>query len=391
MEIGIIEVRYPYKMSYLDEWLNGWKEVSDRYQVFNILKESEVKCLRKKLSSLDLIVILHSVTADSNKWIKNLTHILLERRCPLILFVGNEYSNPWLSMELRLESITEIRPEVIATQLSIIAGEFLYGDSGALILEVPHALPSRKVPKDSSRNREVDLGFRGFDYPWFLLDSERNSVVDQVSDFYVKNQKKVDISKSQRLDKDDWYSFLANCKSTVASEGGSNFVFKTDAVWIEALNFLNNSSPSSYFDNDFRGANLLRSLPLSVKKKLRAFGKILGKEQGAMSKLSRELLEGVIARINVEDFKYVSGKALTSRHMDAIYCGTWQILTPGSYNGILEQGKHYSVWNPSDPALVFHEVEEAILSGRSTTIYEELIDDNSYQSRISGILGRLNS
>ena len=391
MEIGIIEVRYPYKMSYLDEWLNGWKEVSDRYQVFNILKESEVKSLRKKLSSLDLIVILHSVTADSNTWIKNLTHILLERRCPLILFVGNEYSNPWLSMELRLESITEIRPEVIATQLSIIAGEFLYGDSGALIVEVPHALPSRKVPKDNSRNREVDLGFRGFDYPWFLLDSERNSVVDQVSDFYVKNQKKVDISKSQRLDKDDWYSFLANCKSTVASEGGSNFVFKTDAVWIEALNFLNNSSPSSYFDNDFRGANLLRSLPLSVKKKLRAFGKILGKEQGAMSTLSRELLEGVIARINVEDFKYVSGKALTSRHMDAIYCGTWQILTPGSYNGILEQGKHYSVWNPSDPALVFQEVEEAILSGRSTTIYEELIDNNSYQSRISGILGRLNS
>ena len=391
MEIGIIEVRYPYKMSYLDEWLNGWKEVSDRYQVFNILKESEVKCLRKKLSSLDLIVILHSVTADSNTWIKNLTHILLERRCPLILFVGNEYSNPWLSMELRLESITEIRPEVIATQLSIIAGEFLYGDSGALIVEVPHALPSRKVPKDNSRKREVDLGFRGFDYPWFLLDSERNSVVDQVSDFYVKNQKNVDVSKSQRLDKDDWYSFLANCKSTVASEGGSNFVFKTDAVWIEALNFLNNSSPSSYFDNDFRGANLLRSLPLSVKKKLRAFGKILGKEQGAMSTLSRELLEGVIARINVEDFKYVSGKALTSRHMDAIYCGTWQILTPGSYNRILEQGKHYSVWNPSDPALVFHEVEEAILSGRSTTIYEELIDDNSYQSRISGILGRLNS
>ena len=43
MEIAIIEARYPYKMSYLDEWLEAWKAHADYTEVFNVLKDSEVK------------------------------------------------------------------------------------------------------------------------------------------------------------------------------------------------------------------------------------------------------------------------------------------------------------------------------------------------------------
>lgn len=389
MEIAIIEVRYPYKMSYLDEWLKAWTLVSKKVRVFNVLKNSEVNDLKKSVSKFDLIVILHSVTADSNKWLRDMVPVLTKRKCQIILFVGNEYSNPWLSMESRLQNIADIQPEVVATQLSQEAGEFLYESSGGVIVETPHALPRRELGENFNSIRNIDLGFRGFEYPWFILDSDRNSVVKDVSDFYKLQNLNVDTSNHERLNKEKWYNFLTSCKTTVASEGGSNFVFKTDKVWTEALRFLESSNAGKFLGNDFAGASLLRVLPGNLKKILRDVGKMLGQQQGATSELSSEILSGVLSKIHVDDFKYVSGKALTSRHMDAIYCGAWQILTPGQYNGILQPGSHFTLWNSISPEEAFREVEEAIALKRNLSIYEELIGENSYQSRIQNLLARL--
>jgi hypothetical protein len=378
-------------MSYLDEWLNAWKLASRQAQTFNVLNNSELKKLQKSLSNFDLIVILHSVTADSNKWLNDLINILSGRKCPLILFVGNEYSNPWLSIEKRLENIKQINPEVIATQLTQKSGEFLYEGLGAKVVETPHALPLRQSSSDHKIDRHLDLGFRGFDYPWYLLDSDRNDIVEEVKDFYFSSKLSVDVSKSERLDKENWYKFLKSCKTTVASEGGSNYIFRTDEIWAEALTYLDSVSAIKYLSNDFFGAKLLRSLPGSVKSNLRLIGKFLGKEQGATSTLSKEVLHQVLRRIDVNDYQHVSGKALTSRHMDAIYCGTWQILTPGDYNGVLTAGNHYSAWDATNPRSVLLEVEEAVKSNKSANIYEELIQTNSYQSRINRLLDRLYS
>jgi hypothetical protein len=376
-------------MSYLDEWLKAWKSVSSDAKVFNVLKNYEIINLQKSISRFDLIVILHSVSADSNKWLKDLQSPLSERSCPVILFVGNEYSNPWLSMESRLQHIAEIKPELIATQLIQESGDFLYSATGATIVEIPHALPSREFSAIPPQIRKMELGFRGFDYPWFLLDSDRNSIVDEVSNYYLSCDLSTDISKTERLDKESWYKFLKSCKTTVASEGGSNYVFKTDDVWREALSYLESVSGHRYLKNDFIGAKFLRLLPGNLKTNLRRIAKIFGKEQGAMSILAPEILENVMAKIDKETYTYVSGKALTSRHMDAIYCGTWQILSPGSYNGVLNPGIHYSVWDGSNPEAVLREVNEAVHAKKPSDIYDQLIQENSYQSRINKLLDRL--
>ena len=391
MEIAIIEARYPYKMSYLDEWLTAWQTMAESAQVFNVLNDSEIEVLQKSLSKFDLIVILQTITADSNKWLDGLYSILSNRKCPLILFVGNEYSNPWLSMETRLHNIAKISPEIIATQLTQKAGEFLYAGLGGVVVEIPHALPKKEFLSKKQTNRKIDLGFRGFNYPWYLLDSDRNSVVEEVAEYYLSCNFSVDVSKSERLDKDNWYNFLQSCKTTVASEGGSRFVFKNDDIWVEALRFLDSVSTKKYLANDFPGIKFLRTLPMGVKKKLRSIGSFIGKEQGATSIFPPDLLEEVMSRINVSDFQYVSGKALTSRHMDAISCGTWQILTPGDYNGVLKAGAHYSAWDGANPKSVLREVEDAIHTNKSASIYEELIKDNSYQNRINKLLDKLYS
>lgn len=389
MEIAIIEARYPYKMSYLDEWLEAWKTHADYTEVFNVLKDTEVKNLKKSISKFDLIVVLHSVTADSNKWLSDLYEALSKRICPMVLFVGNEYSNPWLSMELRLQNIARISPDIIATQLPQRSGDFLYAGLGAKVIETPHSLPLKPPVEFQQSKRELDLGFRGFEYPWFLLDSDRNKILKDVSELYSSKNLSIDVSTTERLDKDDWYSFLRSCKTTVASEGGSNYIFRSDEIWLEALRFLDSLSSRKLLANDFPGAKILRSLPVSFKSNLRSIGKLIGKEQGATSVLPPAVLEEVLSRINVEDYQSVPGKALTSRHLDAIFCGTWQILTPGSYNGVLKAGIHYSEWDEAKSKSVLEEVEEAVHSDKSSRTYEDLIQENSYQSRINKILGRL--
>ena len=389
MEIAIIEVRYPYKMSYLDEWQQAWQQAFPKFKTYNILKESEISDFKKSQARFDLIVVLHSITADSNKWLKDLEVTLNSRQCPVILFVGNEYSNPWLSMETRLRNIRQINPEIIATQLIQKSGDVLYSDCGGKVVEIPHALPKRKPTHHAQEARTADLGFRGFEYPWFLLDTDRNQVVREVSDYFVSSGQRVDISNSQRLDKDAWYSFLRECKTTVASEGGSNFVFKTDDGWIEALSYLQSTEGKKFVNNDFFGAKLIRSMPSGVKDILRSVGKILGKEQGATSVLPKEVLDRVLSRINVNDYDFVSGKALTSRHLDAVFCGTWQILSPGYYNGILTPGLHYSVWDPNNPETVLQEVNTAIETNRPESVYGELFEKNSYRSRINELLDTL--
>jgi hypothetical protein len=391
VQIAIIEAKYPYKMSYLDEWLEAWRSFADSSEVFNVLKDSEIKSLKRSISKFDLIVVLHSVTADSNKWLDDLCETLTSRICPMILFVGNEYSNPWLSIEVRLKNIAKVAPEIIATQLPQKSGDFLYEGISTRIVETPHALPLNRRSHGDLTKREIDLGFRGFDYPWFLLDSERNKILMDVSKLYSSRNLTVDISTKERLDKDDWYSFLRSCKTTVASEGGSSYIFRNDEVWVEALRFLETTSSKKLLANDFPGAKILRTLPINVKKNLRSIGKIVGKEQGATSILPPPILEEVLTRINVEDYQFVSGKALTSRHLDAIFCGTWQILTPGDYNGVLTAGIHYSEWDANNPLSVLEEVEEAVHDGKSKRAYEELIQENSHRSRIIKLLDRLRS
>jgi hypothetical protein len=210
-----------------------------------------------------------------------------------------------------------------------------------------------------------------------------------VSGLYSSQNLSIDVSTTERLDKDDWYSFLHNCKVTVASEGGSRYIFRNDDVWGEALRFLDSSSSKKLLGNDFPGAKILRSLPANVKKNLRSIGKFVGKEQGATSVLSSTILEEVLKRINVEDYQFVSGKALTSRHLDAIFCGTWQILAPGNYNGVLKAGIHYSEWDAAKPLSVLEEAEEAVHANKSSKAYEELLEKNSHLSRINNLIDTL--
>ncbi|OIQ77978.1 hypothetical protein GALL_403270 [mine drainage metagenome] len=377
-------------MSYLNEWRAAWSDAAESVELINVLKTSDVDRFKKELLSFDLIVILHSMNADSNAWLPRVQTPLSNRRCPLVMFVGNEYSNPWLSMELRLAHIKSVYPEIIATQINIEPAQWLYRGTTKKVAAAPHGLPTGVKPSDAV-HRSIDFGARGFRYPWYLLDQERNNILEAVEDSVRAVGGFVDSSQSQRFNQLDWYRFLRSTKISASSEAGSRFVFDTDEIWIPALRRL--SQESGAFDaisNDARGMALARRLPAPLKSLLRKFAQTIGVEQGSTADLDQALSIELRSLTKIDQFPHVDGKALSSRHLDAIATGTWQILQPGRYNEVLVPGVHFSSWDPGKGAEIVSDALEAFRDGRAENAYLTLEANHSYGSRVQDILNSLN-
>ena len=154
--------------------------------------------------------------------------------------------------------------------------------------------------------------------------------------------------------------------------------------------YLEEVEKRKYVKNDFFGSGVVRRLPYQLKQKLRSISDLFGIKQGASTSLESETLLEVVSRINIKEHSYVSGKAITSRHLDAIYCGTWQILSPGLYNGILQAKTHFTEWNFANPEASYEELKIALECGRASQVYSELYKENSYDSRIQTLVQALN-
>ena len=390
MRLALIEAVYDYKMSYLNEWRAAWSGIAESVQQVNVLRARDIASFKKELQSFDLIVSLHSVNADSNAWLPKVEAPLSERTCPLVMFVGNEYSNPWLSTEVRLRHIKSVYPEVVATQLNLESAEWLYRGTTSKVVAAPHGLPIGVKPSNLI-NRPVDFGMRGFRYPWYLLDDERNNILEEVEATVAALGGKVDSSDSLRFGHNEWFKFLGSTKITASSEAGSRYIFNTDDVWIPVLERLSREGGTlRALSNDAKGMTVARRLPAPLKSRLRKIAKTIGIEQGSTAVLDSEFLAELRSLVKVEQFPHVDGKALSSRHLDAIATGTWQILKAGRYSDVLIPEIHYSAWDPSNGAGIVSDALQAFQDGRAEKAYATLEANHSYSSRVRDILRDLN-
>ena len=390
MYIAIVESKYDYQMSYLDEWRSAWERVASRLLNVNLANGKGLNTLKKELKSIDLIVVLHSATADSNLWLSKLTQCIDKVvNCRIVLFVGNEFSSPWLSTSKRLENIINLSPSLIATQLDIQTANWLYDSTKAKIVSAPPGIPKFNYNSENEL-KPIDFSYRGFVYPWYLLDNERNLTVASVLSEAEKLQLKIDYTQSARLGKQDWMKLLSNSKLTASSEAGSRFVFNNDNVWSELLDYLSiGKRKFTNIPNDSNGMSLMRKFPTPLKSFLRKIARLIGVNQGSLYKPSNSEEEVLLKLVHPEEFEYRNGKCISSRHMDAIACRTWQILTPGSYNGILQEGIHYSRWQQDglDKTLIL--ALNSQREGNAEIAYQDLIKKNSYDARVLNILASL--
>ena len=384
MYLGLIEARYDYQMSYLDNWRDAWCSAVDTYKVSNIANNQGLMEYQKESSNFDLIVVLHSVSSDSNLWLQKLSEVKSTSRPPMIMFVGNEFSSPFLSTEKRLDLISQISPDFIASQLPIDSAKWLYEQVGSKVIAAPPGMPLL-AKKNRSTSRDIDLGFRGFRYPWYLMDNERNNVVDQVIDIFKNQNLVVDASHEKRLNSSEWFDFLSRSRFTVSSEAGAKYIFRDDQIWNPVKEYFATEKKFSALDNDVSGMNLLRRLPAPLKSILKKFLSNLGLNQGSLFKPDSKELEKLVSLVDLEKFESRNGKCISSRHFDAIAAGTWQILAPGKYNELLIPNTHFTPWKDTNDfrALIENEVSRKSLSIQA---FDDLSQNHSYRARVNTVL-----
>jgi hypothetical protein len=376
-------------MSYTEDWRDAWTKRATNVINVNLINGRGIGRLNKEYQTLDLIVILHSATSDSNIWLAKLLKNLKTRpSCKIVIFVGNEFSSPWLSTETRIENLKNMSPDLIVTQLEIGTGKWLYEKTGAQVISVPPGIPNYEY--SSVIKKSIDLSYRGFIYPWYLLDDDRNSTINSIIKEATELRWHTDFSQSSRLGRNDWMALLSNSKLTMSSEAGSKFVFRTDEVWDELLEYMKiRKYKFTNISNDASGMTLLRLFPTPIKKLIRKSLSRVGVSQGSLYVPSSEEEERLLNLIKPNNFEFKVGKCISSRHLDAIACRTWQILAPGKYNGILQEGKHFSWWDSSNPSGSLASAMNNQFEGRAEIAYQELIKDNSYDARVTGILAAL--
>ena len=339
---------------------------------------------QKESSNFDLIVVLHSVSSDSNLWLQKLSKVQVTSRPPMIMFVGNEFSSPFLSTEKRLDLISQISPDFIASQLPIDSAKWLYERVRSKVIAAPPGMPLLAT-KNRSTSRDIDLGFRGFRYPWYLMDNERNNVVDQVIDVFNKQKLVVDASHEKRLNSSEWFNFLARSRFTVSSEAGAKYIFRDDQIWDPVKEYFATEKKFSALENDVGGMSLLRRLPAPLKSILKKFLSNLGLNQGSLYKPDSKELEKLMSLVELEKYESRNGKCISSRHFDAIAAGAWQILAPGKYNELLIPNTHFTPWEDINNfrALIENEVSRKSLSIQA---FDDLSQNHSYGTRVNTVL-----
>jgi hypothetical protein len=339
----ILTLAYPHTASYYDDWRDAFlSDPSYVCTVQNILDLSPHR-LARLVDDFDAVVMLHSCNSDTLDYFAPLAAVLGERKkAKLLTFVGNEYNSPYVSSAERVRLIKQARCDLVATQLLVEAGEYLYGASGARVISAAHALnPSAFVPGPDSVTRPLDLGVKGYRYPPFLGDNERNTMLRFFGENAERLSLKVDISEDKRLDRGNWARYLQSCRGTISTETGSWYISPNDEFIGRIHDYMASKRTGLVIKNDNLLRRMVRRLPTSIKALMWQLLKV--------GPIKFEILEDfntTFEELDERFFKHaprapVYSKAISSRHFDAVGCQTCQVMLAGRYNDLLEADTHY--------------------------------------------------
>src|SRR5437870_1723640 len=82
------------------------------------------------------------------EFVKQLTSALKLRRGRFLMLVGNEYNLPWAQFAEKRDFLRETATDYVGTQMPLEAGQWLYADTGARVLALPHALNEAAFRRD---------------------------------------------------------------------------------------------------------------------------------------------------------------------------------------------------------------------------------------------------
>ncbi|MCB4755548.1 MAG: glycosyltransferase [Elusimicrobia bacterium] len=292
-------------VSYSDDWIDAFRDHAQAKidLVSNpLLLKWGRKLLRLLLSSsYDGIFVMHSVSNDFGYGYE-VARLLRTIRGPKFMFMGNEYRE----LALKIALAHEMGCSFLISQLPDDVAQELYGPSFAgRIISIPHALNEKvfKIITPLSQ-RQIDIGYRGEKYPYYLGHNDREKLFGFFSENQEKYQLRLDFSsgrgKGIRLPRNAWARFLNSCRCTIATETGSEYLSLSDKLRYQTWAYLD-THPESTF----------------------------------------ERVETDVIKPLTHQIRFCNGRAISSRHFDAIGCGTCLISFPGRFNDILKSEEHY--------------------------------------------------
>ena len=389
----LLYAHYNTRASYYDDWLDAFR-IAPHFETseLNICQRNAAALLRRQIHEVDLVVLLHSVNADHVFYLEPLTSILADRRCALVSFVGNEVNLPGAPISEKRRVLRAIRPNLIATQLLLDAGQYLWGDI-APVLAMPHALNfSAFAIRTAPEARKLDVGIRSFRYSAVLGDRDRNLVLDWVSGWGAIHGLTVEVSSS-RLERKSWADYLNNCRATVGTEAGSWYLQHDDSLVRQVLEHYGGETGRLAFSSrNITLRKIAHRLPWKLREVLQSLvsGGPINYEATALANISeREVIEKFFSKAPRAP---TYGKCISSRHFDAIGTGTVQILQTGRYNDILEPGRHYlelarDFSNADELARQF--LDRGERQRIAETAWEHVMANHTYAHRIAVLASRV--
>ena len=390
MKTLVLTLEYPTRSSYYEDWRDAFRQ-SPLFDatVRNIFHLSVRRQARREIAGFELVVVLHSCTADTLDYVEDLTSALQARRGLLVSFVGNEVNLPWVPLGDKIRWLRQVAPDVIATQLLAEAGTWLYAEVGARVVAVPHALnPAAFQPRRPQSERSIDVGARAYRYLAHLGDDDRNRLHDYFAANRFMPKLAIDFNFDHRLERQGWADFLNRCKATISTEAGSFYLERDDKTVMAIRDYVAKAARGIVLRADATLPRLARGLPYAVKSVLRRVlrGPLLSYEAVNAEHLDFAEIYRLFFAGRAKAPVY--GKVISSRHFDAIGCKTLQIMFPGRYNDILVAGEHYLALAPD-----FANIAEVLDVLRSTPArqriveraYEHVMAQHTYTHRLASL------
>lgn len=393
----VLYAAYTGLYSYFDDWLDAFNH-NDYFSTtaINVLSADVKTQIARELATCEVVILLHSMLGDGTDYIEPLIPLLQDRRCRLVAFVGNEVNLPGTRIADKRIVLKQIEPELVATQLSLDAGEYLFGDLvQERVIAVTHALNPRNFspPVDRSQ-RKIDIGVRAARYLPHLGDNDRNQIHDYFEENAHRHGLRVDIS-DQRLNREDWSAFLMSCRGTVSTEAGSWYLEHDDRTVEEIRAWANVRARAQFVVSDHSVLNTvydkLPALLKRIARRLKRTG-IIQHEISAAQELSFDEVHQKFFSQYARPPVY--GKCISSRHFDAIGTKTCQIMFPGRFNDILIADEHYIALEPD-----FSNIDEVLIRFADDSYVEQIVNNayemvsgnHTYQHRLEEIFQKLES
>lgn len=371
LETLILTLAYPHRASYYDDWRDAFtSSPAFRCRVMNIL-DLKPADLARAIEKVDAVVMLHACNSDALDYLRPLAPVLGQRkRARLLTFVGNEYNSPYLSTTERVDLFRQARCDIVATQLLQEAGQFLYAETGARIIAVPHALnPEAFKPGPAHPARRIDIGVKGYRYPAFLGDEDRNRMIGYFQDNARRVGLEVDISEDKRLSREQWARFLGDCRGTISTETGSWYLERDDARIGRIHDYFKQRRTGVVISNESRLRRMARRLPSPVKSALWRVLKSGPVRFEVLDDANIPFSELEPLFFRDEPRPPVYGKAISSRHFDAIGAKTCQIMMRGRFNDILQPNEHYIAVAPD-----FSDADDAVRRFKDAGERQRIVD-----------------